>query len=155
MVHDRPIPWEVHRTWFARALVDGDTRVRIVSYSNVDCGVLTWTREPASVFSFGIYVVPILAPVKRIGSAALALLLRHLFEDEAAVAVRADVLIENERAIRAYSALGFSKVEGSNRVVERSNGSTELQEMALSKEDWAVRRLSTWLELSELGLLSD
>jgi hypothetical protein len=136
-------------------MVDGDTKVRIVSFDKVDCGVLSWTREPSSVFSFGIYVVPILAPVKRIGSAALVLLLRHLFDDESAIAVRADVLTDNERAIRAYSALGFSKVEGSNRIVERSNGLAELQEMALSEADWVIRRLSIWLDLSELGLLSD
>ncbi|MGD9933285.1 MAG: GNAT family N-acetyltransferase [Dehalococcoidia bacterium] len=46
-----------------------------------------------------------------IGSALLAALLTHLFEDEGAVRVLIDPRVVNERGIRAYEKAGFRKVK--------------------------------------------
>ena len=155
MVNDGPIPWEDHERWFEGALIDGPTRVRIVSCGGVDCGLLSWTDESDAIFSFGIYVVPSLSPARRVGTAALFLLLRQLFEEANAQEVRAEVLVDNSRAVKVYEALGFSRVIGSERQVSRLNGMSEVVEMKSNSKVWRANASAVEEQLIERGLVDD
>lgn len=155
MVNDSPIPWEDHDRWFAESSIDGSTRVRIVSCGNVECGVLSWTCESESTFSFGIYVVPSLSPVKKVGTAALFILLRDLFENEDAQVVRAEVLVNNHRAVKVYESLGFSRVLGSERQVLRLDGMSEILEVRIYGETWKANAPKAAKELVDRGLIDE
>ena len=155
MISDGPIPREDHAKWFVESLIDGPTRVRIVSCGDVDCGVLSWTAESNFTFSFGIYVVRSLTPVKRVGSAALFILLRHLFEEANAQVVRAEVLVENGRAIKTYESLGFSRELGLKRRVLRQVGMSDIIEMRICRNIWENYSPIVERELSTRGLVDE
>lgn len=136
MINDGPISVADHARWFDRALVDGPNKVRIISYCAIDCGVLSWKAEGEGRFTFGIYVIAELANTRGVGRSALKLLLDGLFAEDQTESVSAEVLKDNRRAIQAYASLGFFSVQGSNRLVSRMNGNSELLEMRIDRKTW-------------------
>lgn len=136
MLNDSSISEVEHALWFDRALVDGLSKVRIISYRGIDCGLLSWKDEGEGKYTFGIYVITNLVKLRGVGRIALRLLLDELFSEGRTVLVSAEVLKKNERAIEAYSSLGFTTLPGSTRTVSRMSGNSELIEMQIDRRAW-------------------
>jgi aminoglycoside 6'-N-acetyltransferase len=116
-------PWwgsdpEVVLRWFA----EDDVRVLIISSGGRPVGLVTYTEEEDPDYhSAGIDIGLLSDTVGRgVGSAALRLLARWLFDVRGHHRLTIDPAVANERAVRAYHRVGFKTI-GVAREYERGD----------------------------------
>lgn len=115
----------IREKYRSRILGESYVQPAIIEWENTPVGYLQFyetqkekeynIKEPileeSNVWAMDIFIGESDALGKGIGSSALRLMLRYLFEQKAALKVIIDPDVRNERAIRAYEKAGFKKLK--------------------------------------------
>jgi dTDP-4-amino-4,6-dideoxygalactose transaminase/RimJ/RimL family protein N-acetyltransferase len=120
---NRPVLPDEHRVWFARKLLDNDARIWIVEGAGVPVGQVRLDPVAAQEKVISVFVLSEFAG-NGYGVQAIRVACRKAFDMWPELkTVRAEILKENSRSIRAFKRSGFS-------LVRRRNQGTDLVELA-------------------------
>lgn len=148
--------FERHQLWYDTLRGDQDRRGWIIIADGRPVGLLTLSGllGPDRRAEWGWYIGEDWAVGRGVGRAAQALGLDRAFGDFALEKVCAEVLAENEVALRAQAAAGFRR-EGYLRAhVLKGGVRRDVVCLGLLAEEWSVHRAGVMAELVSTGLLS-
>jgi UDP-4-amino-4,6-dideoxy-N-acetyl-beta-L-altrosamine N-acetyltransferase len=145
-----------HERWFDVLREDRDRRGWIISQEGRPAGLLTLAglAGPDRRGEWGWYIGEAWALGRGAGQAAQALGLERAFGDLGLEKVCAEVLADNEAALKAQAAAGFRR-EGYLRAhVIKDGVRRDVVRLGLLAAEWAARRPAVLAELSAAGLLA-
>jgi UDP-4-amino-4,6-dideoxy-N-acetyl-beta-L-altrosamine N-acetyltransferase len=145
-----------HERWFDALREDRDRRAWIITLDAQPVGLLTLTglTGPDRRGEWGWYLGEDWARGKGAGRAAQVLGLELAFGVMGLEKVCADVLADNEIALRVQAQAGFKR-EGYLRAhVVKEGVRRDVVRLALLATDWAARRAGLMAELVEAGLVA-
>lgn len=145
-----------HERWFDALREDRDRRAWIITFDERPAGLLTLggLTGPDRRGEWGWYIGEDWARGRGLGRAAQVLGLEHAFGDLALEKVCAEVLADNEAALRVQASAGFRR-EGYLRAHLIKDGRRrDVVRLGLLVQDWAERRGGMTAELIGRGLLA-
>ena len=145
-----------HARWFAEMRADADQRSWIITYNDDPAGFLTLTglagrhRRAA----WGWYVGEAWARGRGVGRAAQVLGLDQAFFTLGLEKVWAEVLADNDVALKAQSAAGFRREGYMRRHVLKNGEFRDVALLAILAQDWAQRREGLRRALAQSNLIA-
>ena len=131
-----------HAQWFAEMLQDPDQRGWIITYQGAAAGYLALTglsgRHRRA--SWGWYIGEKAARGRGVGRAAQALGLDLAFQDLKLEKVCAEVLADNDVALKAQAAAGFRREGYLRRHVIKNGAFRDVVLLAMLADEWRARR---------------
>lgn len=145
-----------HQRWFDEFRCDPDTRGRIILHDGAPVGLLTLRGIGGCdrLAYWGWYIGETAARGRGIGRAAQALGLDLAFGDLGLNKVMAEVLADNETALKAQASAGFRREGYLRRHTLKDGGFRDVVLLALLQSEWMERREAFMESLREGGLLA-
>jgi UDP-4-amino-4,6-dideoxy-N-acetyl-beta-L-altrosamine N-acetyltransferase len=147
---------EEHERWFTRFRSDEDRKGWIILQNGVPCGSLTLTglADRLKRAQWGWYIGDADARGRGAGRAAQALGLDRAFQDFDLQKVWAEVLADNDTALRAQAAAGFRREGYLRRHAYKNGAFRDVALLAILKEEWEARREAVVKNLKASGLIA-
>lgn len=144
-----------HARWFERFLADPDRKGWIITLDGRPCGSLTLTglTSPQRRAQWGWYIGDAEARGRGAGRAAQALGLDAAFGVHGLQKVWAEVLADNEIALKAQAAAGFRREGYLRRHAYKHGQFRDVALLAILQEEWAARRGAVLKDLTASGLI--
>jgi UDP-4-amino-4,6-dideoxy-N-acetyl-beta-L-altrosamine N-acetyltransferase len=145
-----------HAQWFVEMRADPDQRGWIITYNGDPAGYLTLTGLTSRHHraSWGWYIGEPWARGRGVGRAAQALGLDLAFREFGLEKVCAEVLADNDTALRAQAAAGFRREGYLRRHVCKDGEFRDVVLLAILADEWAARRDNVRRELSISNLIA-
>jgi UDP-4-amino-4,6-dideoxy-N-acetyl-beta-L-altrosamine N-acetyltransferase len=156
MSNHPPQSIEAHQRWFDAFLADADRRGWIITRHGAPSGFLTLTGLTGSNrhAEWGWYIGDPDARGRGVGRAAQALGLDKAFDELGLEKVWAEVLADNDAALKAQAAAGFRR-EGYLRSHVLKDGSfRDVVLLAILAEEWRARRAAVRKSLAGSHLIA-
>lgn len=143
--------FEEHTLWFNGFLADPDRRGWIIAHNGAPAGFLSLTGVLSRHLraDWGWYIGEAEARGRGAGRAAQALGLDVAFDGMGLEKVCAEVLADNDVALKAQAAAGFRREGYRRRHVLKDGAFRDVVQLAILAEEWRERR-----ELVRRGLAS-
>jgi UDP-4-amino-4,6-dideoxy-N-acetyl-beta-L-altrosamine N-acetyltransferase len=156
MYQSPPPDFDIHRQWLAAFLADPDRRGWIILQDGKPCGflMLKGLTSPQQRAEWGWYIGEADARGRGAGRAAQALGLDIAFGELGLQRVWAEVLAENEAALKAQGAAGFRREGYLRRHAFKDGRFTDVVILGMLREEWAERRAKVLQDLAQSGLIS-
>ena len=145
-----------HAQWFVEMRADPDQRGWIITYNGDPAGYLTLSGLTSRHrrASWGWYIGEPWARGRGVGRAAQALGLDLAFREFGLEKVCAEVLADNDTALRAQAAAGFRREGYLRRHVCKDGEFRDVVLLAILADEWAARRDNVRRELSISNLIA-
>jgi UDP-4-amino-4,6-dideoxy-N-acetyl-beta-L-altrosamine N-acetyltransferase len=155
MYQSPPPDLQTHARWFDGLMADPDRRGWIILQDGAPCGqlMLKGLTSPQQRAEWGWYIGEAEARGRGAGRAAQALGLDVAFDELGLQRVWAEVLAENEAALKAQSAAGFRREGYLRRHAFKDGRFTDVVVLGILREEWAERRAKVRQELTASGLI--
>ena len=143
MLRDTLISQEEHHRWFGQILHDTDVAVfRIMEHGGVSCGLVSLTHIDTEGLSaeWGGYLAPEIPRGSGLGKALMYLSVSVAFNELKLNQVLVEAIVGNNAAIGLYESIGFTRGETIFNRAEHKHGPVDALTMALTRNDWNVRR---------------
>ena len=108
--NNKPIPWEVHQSWYAQKLASPDCRLWIMERGELPIGQIRYDRIDADVAQISLSVAPQMRG-KGIGTLLLKMTFPMAACDLRVKWVRGVALSENKASQRAFEKASFTMAE--------------------------------------------
>lgn len=156
MYQSPPPDTDTHRRWFEGFLSDPDRRGWIISQGGRPCGFLmlkglTSLQQRAE---WGWYIGEADARGRGAGRAAQALGLDIAFKTVGLQRVWAEVMADNDAALKAQAAAGFRREGYLRRHAYNDGGFRDVVILGILAEEWAERRSRVIADLAKSGLIA-
>ena len=150
-----PTDLDIYRDWFREFRSDPDRTGWIILYRGAPTGFLTLTGLAGAnqAAQWGWYVGEASARGRGVGRAAQALGLDRAFRDYGLQKVWSEVLADNDMALKAQAAAGFSREGYLRRHVFKAGQFHDVVLLAILVEDWRARRDAVFTGLEKSGLV--
>jgi len=145
-----------HARWFEDSRIDPDQRGWIITFNGDPAGFLTLTgllgrhRRAA----WGWYIGETWARGRGVGRAAQALGLDLAFSDLGLEKVWAEVLADNDTALRAQAAAGFRREGYLRRHVFKDGAFRDVVLLAILADEWRAQREKVRKDLAVSNLIA-
>ena len=155
-MYSEPPTWERHQAWFSDFVADPDRHGWIIQTKGQPVGSLTLTGLTGTQkrAQWGWYIGDAEARGRGAGRAAQALGLDQAFGRFELQKVWAEVLADNETALRAQSAAGFRREGYLRRHLFKHGQFRDVALLAILSEEWARRRGPVMKDLVRSGLVA-
>lgn len=155
-MYGAPPTREEHERWFAKFRADPDRKGWIILQNGQPCGSLTLTGLASRLkrAQWGWYIGDADARGRGAGRAAQALGLDLAFRDFDLQKVSAEVLADNDTALRAQAAAGFRREGYLRRHAYKHGAFRDVVLLAILKEEWLARREAVVKNLTTSGLIA-
>lgn len=154
---DLPVyAYDEHKTWFEGFLADADRRGWIINHNGAPAGFLTLTglRNRHRHADWGWYIGEAEARGRGAGRAAQALGLDVAFDGLGVEKVCADVLADNDVALKAQAAAGFRREGYRRRHVLKDGVYRDVVLLAILADEWRERRGQVRRALASANLIA-
>lgn len=150
-----PTDAAAHQAWLESFVIDPDRAGWIVTQDGRPCGflMLRGLAEVHQRAQWGWYIGEADARGRGAGRAAQALGLERAFYDYGLQKVWSEVLADNEAALKAQAAAGFSREGYLRRHVFKDGRFRDVVLLAILAEEWAERRAAVLRDLAASGLI--
>jgi UDP-4-amino-4,6-dideoxy-N-acetyl-beta-L-altrosamine N-acetyltransferase len=154
-MYSHPPSLEQHRAWFAAFRADPDRKGFIITLDGRPCGSLTLTGLTSAQrrARWDWYIGDAEARGRGAGRAAQALGLDMAFGRYGLQRVWAEVLADNEVALRAQAAAGFRREGYLRRHAYKHGEFRDVALLAILEAEWAARRTAVLKDLTASGLI--
>lgn len=142
--------------WIAAVLADSDRRGWVITQKRAPVGLLTLTglSAPHRRAEWGWYVGDAAARGRGVGRAAQALGLDKAFNELGLEKVWAEVLADNDAALKAQSAAGFRREGYLRRHVLKDGVFRDVVLLSILSQEWAERRDKVRRDLAAAHLVA-
>jgi UDP-4-amino-4,6-dideoxy-N-acetyl-beta-L-altrosamine N-acetyltransferase len=156
MCDDPPATEDGWADWTAAFIADRDRRGWIVADGGTPVGFLTLTglTGPHRRAEWGWYIGDAGARGRGVGRAAQALGLDKAFEVLGLEKVCAEVLADNDAALKAQAAAGFQREGYLRRHATKDGAFRDVVMLAILSADWAARRERVRRDLAGAHLIA-
>jgi UDP-4-amino-4,6-dideoxy-N-acetyl-beta-L-altrosamine N-acetyltransferase len=155
MYQSPPPDTETHRRWFEGFIEDPDRHGWIITQSARPCGflMLKGLTSPQQRAEWGWYIGEADARGRGAGRAAQALGLDIAFRGRGLQRVWAEVMADNEAALKAQAAAGFRREGYLRRHAFNEGGFRDVVILGILAEEWTERRDKVIGDLAASGLI--
>ncbi len=145
-----------HAHWFEDMRRDPDQKGWIITYHGDPAGYLTLTGLTGrhGRAAWGWYIGEPWARGRGVGRAAQALGLDRAFQDLGLKKVWAEVLADNDTALKAQAAAGFRREGYLRRHVLKDGQYRDVVLLAIFADEWAARRSQVRRDLAVSNLIA-
>lgn len=156
MCDSPPQTTEGWRAWTADFIADSDRRGWIVTRDSAPVGFLSLTGLTGDHrrAEWGWYIGDAEARGRGVGRAAQALGLDRAFDDPGLEKVWAEVLADNDAALKAQAAAGFQREGYLRHHALKDGGFRDVVLLAILADEWRVRREQVRRQLAGAHLIA-
>ena len=147
--------WDLHNYWFNNLLSDPDVQGWVIYFAHEPVGFLSLTglQGPNRRAEWGWYVASAVARGRGVGRAAQVLGLEIAFADYGLERVWAQVLADNDAALRAQGAAGFRREGYLRNHLFKAGSLHDVVILGVLANEWNENRERLISNLVRTGLL--